>query len=83
MLIYKAAWRISNGLPASQEAAMAKAWASSRFRQVTAQSHQIHGALVFDREHDLHLYFNRAKAWELSLGDAYFHLDKNKPRKGG
>lgn len=76
LLTYKAAWCLSKGLPASREVAMAKAKTSERFRNVTALSHEIHGAIGFSEDHDLHLYFKRAKAWELSLGDAYFHLDK-------
>ncbi len=76
LLTYKAAWCLSNGLPASQEVAMAKAWLSNRFRQAATISHQIHGAIAFAEDHDLHLYYKRAKAWELSLGDAHMHLDK-------
>jgi len=75
-LTYKAAWLLDKGLPATQEVAMAKAWTSERFRKLTALAHQIHGAIAFAEDHDLHLYYKRAKVWELSLGDAYFHLDK-------
>jgi len=74
-IAYEAAWRIAEGLPATQEAAMAKAWLSEKFRAATAIAHQIFGAVAFEDTHDLGLYFKRAKAWELSLGDANFHLD--------
>ena len=75
-ITHEAAWRISEGLPATQEAAMAKAWLSDKFRAATTVSHEIHGAVAFEDTHDLGLYFKHAKAWELSLGDANFHLDK-------
>ena len=75
-ITYEAAWRLSEGLPASREVAMAKAWVSEKFRQITAVAHQIHGAIGFTEDHDLPLYFKRAKAWELSFGDASFHLDR-------
>jgi alkylation response protein AidB-like acyl-CoA dehydrogenase len=75
-ITYEAAWRLSEGLPATQEVAMAKAWVSERFRRVATISHQIHGAIGFCEDHDLPLYFKRAKAWETNFGDANFHLDK-------
>jgi len=75
-LAYEAAWRLSEGLPTSQEVAMAKAWISDKFRQAATLSHQIHGAIGFSEDHDLPLYFKRAKAWEVSFGDAHFHLDR-------
>ena len=74
-ITYEAAWRLGQGLPATQEAAMAKAWISEKFRAATTVSHEIHGAVAFEDTHDLGLYFKCAKAWELSLGDADFHLD--------
>ncbi len=75
-ITYEAAWRLSEGLPATQEVAMAKAWASEKFRRVATISHQIHGAIGFCEDHDLPLYFKRAKTWEVNFGDANFHLDK-------
>ena len=73
---YNAVWRLSAGLPASQEVSMAKALVSEAFKKAALSAHQIHGAVGFTEDHDLPLYFERAKAWELSLGDAHFHFDK-------
>jgi alkylation response protein AidB-like acyl-CoA dehydrogenase len=73
---YQAAWKISEGLPASMEAAMAKAWTSSAARRVTTLGHQIHGAISFTEEYDVHLYYRRAKAAEVAFGDADYHLEK-------
>lgn len=75
-ITYDAAWRISNNLPASLQVAMAKAWVSERFVKVTTVAHQVHGAIGFCEDHDLPLYFKRAKAWEASFGTSDFHLDR-------
>jgi alkylation response protein AidB-like acyl-CoA dehydrogenase len=75
LLTYSAAWRLGEGLPARQEVAMAKSLTSQKFKRIAALGIQIHGAIGFTEEHDLPLYFKRAKAWELSLGDSSFHLD--------
>jgi alkylation response protein AidB-like acyl-CoA dehydrogenase len=76
LMTYNAAWRLQEGLPAASEVAMAKALLNEKFRRIVAQAVQIHGAIGFTDEHDVPLYFKRAKAWELSLGDTQFHLDR-------
>jgi len=73
--LYKAAWMVSEGLPCSKEVSVAKAWISDAYQRVAAQAHQIHGAIGFTKEHDLELYFRRAKAGELFFGDADFHRE--------
>lgn len=72
---YQAAWMLSCGLPCSKEVAIAKAWTSDAFRRVTAKGHQVHGAIGFTEEHDLHLYYKSAKRWELLYGDSAFHRE--------
>ena len=67
---YQAAWRLSQGMPAAAEVATAKAWVGDAYGRVCALAHQVHGAIGFTREHSLQLYTRRAKAAELSLGDA-------------
>jgi alkylation response protein AidB-like acyl-CoA dehydrogenase len=76
LVIYNAAWRLREGFPASQEVAMAKALINEGFKRITASGIQIHGAIGFTEDHDLSLYFKRAKAWEINLGNSIFHLDK-------
>jgi alkylation response protein AidB-like acyl-CoA dehydrogenase len=75
-LTYQAAWKISEGLAAGQAAAMAKAWTSSAARRVTSLAHQIHGAISFTEECDVHLYYRRAKAGEVAWGDGAYHLEQ-------
>jgi alkylation response protein AidB-like acyl-CoA dehydrogenase len=75
-ITYQAAWKIAEGLPSSMEASMAKAWTSVASRRVTSLAHQIHGAIAFTEEVDVHLYYRRAKAGEIAFGDADYHLEK-------
>jgi alkylation response protein AidB-like acyl-CoA dehydrogenase len=39
-------------------------------------AHQVHGAIGFSTEHDLHLFTRRAKAIELSWGTASVHRER-------
>ena len=75
-ITYQAAWKIAEGLPSSMEVAMAKAWTSAASRRVTSLAHQIHGAIAFTEEVDVHLFYRRAKAGEIAFGDADYHLEK-------
>ncbi len=74
-ITYQAAWRLSEGLPATREVAMAKAWVSDAYRRVCALGHQSHGAIGFTKEHNMQLFSRRAKAAELAFGDSDYHLD--------
>lgn len=70
----EAAWRVATGDPrAAETASIAKAWASDAIARVCALGHQVHGAIGFTAEHDLHLYSRRARAAELDFGDAAWH----------
>jgi alkylation response protein AidB-like acyl-CoA dehydrogenase len=63
-------------------AALVKAYASDVYFHVAAESIQIHGGIGFTWEHDAHLYFKRAKASELFLGDASYHREHLATRIG-
>ena len=75
-LTYQAAWKIAENISAGMDAAMAKSWTSNAARRVTGLAHQIHGAIAFCDEHDLHLYYRKAKAGEVAFGDSAFHREK-------
>ncbi len=75
LMMYQAAWRISEGLPYEKEAFMCKAWVSDACRRLALLAHQVLGGMGFMEEHDMHLYFNQAKAAELAFGDADFHRE--------
>ena len=74
-LTHQAAWRLSRGLPAEREVAIAKAWVSDAYSRVCAVAHQCHGAIGFTKEHDMQLYSRRAKAAEVAFGDSDHHLE--------
>jgi alkylation response protein AidB-like acyl-CoA dehydrogenase len=74
-LTHQAAWRLSSGLPAEREVAIAKAWVSDAYGRVCAVAHQCHGAIGFTKEHDMQLYSRRAKAAEVAFGDSDHHLE--------
>jgi alkylation response protein AidB-like acyl-CoA dehydrogenase len=63
-------------------AALVKAYASDTYFHVAAESIQMHGGIGFTWEHDAHLYFKRAKASELFLGDATLHRERLATRIG-
>jgi alkylation response protein AidB-like acyl-CoA dehydrogenase len=69
---YKAAWKVSEGLPATMDVAIAKAWTGAAYSRVTLLAHQIFGAVGFTMDHDLHLYYRRAKVGEIMFGDGAF-----------
>lgn len=74
---YKAAWKMSESKEDCQlDVAIAKAWTSETYRRVTSLGHRIHGAIGFTLDHDLQLYYRRAKAAEVTFGDSDFHREK-------
>ena len=76
-LTYYAAWAVDEGAPeAALAASMAKAYASDAYRRVAGAGIQLHGGIGFTWEHDLHLYFKRAKSSEFSFGDATHHRER-------
>lgn len=74
-IAYEAIWLLSAGRAAAQEVAMAKAWVSEAYERVCALGHQVHGAIGFTAEHDLHLFSRHAMAASLAFGDGDLHYD--------
>lgn len=75
-LAYRAAWALDRGGSADLEVASAKAYGNDALRRIFAHAHQVHGAIGFSTEHDLHLFTRRAKAFELTYGTTARHLDR-------
>ena len=76
-LTYYAAWAVDENVPeAALAASMAKAYTSDAYRKVAGAGIQLHGGIGFTWEHDLHLYFKRAKSSEFTFGDATYHREK-------
>jgi alkylation response protein AidB-like acyl-CoA dehydrogenase len=75
-IAYEAIWRLSAGLDATAEVSMAKAWVSEATRRICDLGHQVHGAIGFTQEHDLHFLTRHAVAAALSFGDADHHWER-------
>ena len=63
-------------------ASSAKAFCSDTFFHCAAENIQIHGGIGFTWEHPAHLYFKRAKASEVLLGEPSFHRERVAMRMG-
>jgi alkylation response protein AidB-like acyl-CoA dehydrogenase len=76
-LAYYAAWAADENAPeAALAASMAKAYVSDAYRKIAGDGIQLHGGIGFTWEHDLHLYFKRAKSSEVTFGDATYHRER-------
>jgi alkylation response protein AidB-like acyl-CoA dehydrogenase len=75
LLTYEAGWKISEGLPALKEIAMAKGYMSDLYKKVAHGCLQVHGGYGFMEEFDIQLYFRKAKACEALLGGADEHRE--------
>jgi len=67
---YHAAWRLSEGLPASNEVAVAKFWAAEGGTRVMLAAQHLHGGIGVDRDYPLHTFTTWTKQIELTLGSA-------------
>ena len=73
---YYAAWAVANDVAeAPLAAAMAKSYTSDAYRVVAGEGIQIHGGIGFTWEHDMHIYFKRAKSSEVTFGDATWNRE--------
>lgn len=74
--VYYAAWALSNEVAEGPlAAAVAKTAASDAYRRVSADGIQLHGGIGFTWDHDMHLYFKRAKSSEFTFGDATYNRE--------
>ena len=73
---YYAAWTVDADAPdRALASSMAKAYVSDAYRKAAGDGIQVHGGIGFTWEHDMHLYFKRAKSSEVTLGDATYHRE--------
>ncbi len=68
LMVYRAAWLKDQGRPYSNEAAMAKLFASEVARQVTNDAVQVHGGYGYITEYRVERYLRDAKLTELGEG---------------
>jgi alkylation response protein AidB-like acyl-CoA dehydrogenase len=67
---WSAIWRLSEGLSASDELAIAAFWACDAGHRVAHACQHLHGGMGVDTDYPIHRYFLWAKAIELALGGA-------------
>ena len=76
-VVYRAAWSEQEGdVAAGRDAATAKAVASDAATFAARVALQVHGAIGYTWEHDLHLFMKRAWALAAAWGDAAEHRAK-------
>ncbi|EKV58332.1 acyl-CoA dehydrogenase [Brachyspira hampsonii] len=68
LLVYKAAWKESNHLPYSVDAARAKLFASETAMEVTTKAVQLHGGYGYTREYPVERMMRDAKITEIYEG---------------
>jgi len=74
---YFAAWALTeNDAAATSAVSIAKAYLSDAAREVGNRGIQVHGGIGFTWEHDLQLYYKRAKGSEILFGDATYHREQ-------
>ncbi len=71
---YQAAWRLAEGLPASEELAIAKFWAAEGAHRVVHAAQHLHGGIGVDADYPVHRTFRWAKHVEAALGGGTTHL---------
>ncbi len=71
----RAAWLVSEGLPCALEVSQAKAWMGQASRRITSLGHEVHGAIAFQHDHDMHLYTKQAVVGEASFGSSAYHAE--------
>jgi alkylation response protein AidB-like acyl-CoA dehydrogenase len=74
-LVHEAAWARAVGRPIDKLAPMAKLFACSTYRDVTAMAQQVFGGIGFTVDFDIQLFFRRAKQLQLSWWDTA-HLEE-------
>jgi alkylation response protein AidB-like acyl-CoA dehydrogenase len=75
-LVYQASWALDALADATLAVAAAQAYGGPALRRVFMHAHQVHGAIGFSTEHDLHLFTRRAKAAELTWGTSTAHHER-------
>lgn len=73
-VVYRAAWSVATGSPdRSRDVSMAKAFASGAAMDACRAALQVHGAIGYTHEHDLHLWLNKGTALAYAWGTTAFH----------
>jgi alkylation response protein AidB-like acyl-CoA dehydrogenase len=68
LTMWSAAWRLAQGLPATEDVVIAKFWASDGGQRVMAAAQHLHGGIGVAMDYPLHRYTLMSKQVELTLG---------------
>jgi len=60
---------------ASKIVSMAKSYCGDIYKMGTNEGIQIHGVIGFTWDHDMHLYFKRARSTDTTFGDSTYHRE--------
>ena len=75
-IVYEAAWMVAEGVEGHEvKISIAKAWCNEAYKKVTEDGVQVHGAIGTTRDHDMGLYYRRAKAADPTFGDTQDHRE--------
>ncbi len=70
LVLWQAAWRLSEGLPAEEAVATAKLWAADAGHRIAHTTVHIHGGVGIDLDGEAHRYFTAATRYESQYGGA-------------
>jgi alkylation response protein AidB-like acyl-CoA dehydrogenase len=70
LTLWQAVWRLSEGLDAATEVAVAKLWAADAGHRLAHTTVHIHGGVGIDLDGVAHRYFTSAKRFEFGFGGA-------------
>ena len=70
LALWQAVWRLSEGLEASTEVAVAKLWAADAGHKLAHTAVHVHGGVGIDLDGEAHRYFTSAKRFEFVWGAA-------------
>ena len=68
LTMWQAAWKLTEGLPASADVAVAKLWAADAGHRLAHTTVHVHGGVGIDLDGEAHRYFTAAKRHEFTLG---------------
>ena len=68
-LTYYVSWLLEQDIPCTKEVAMAKAWVSDAYHRCTRTGVQVFGGIGTTRDHDMGLYYRRARQALSLYGD--------------
>ena len=74
-LAWEVNWRVGAGVATPLDVSIAKAYANEAYKYVTERGVQCHGAIGTTRDHDMGLYYRRARVSELDYGDTDYQRE--------